>query len=139
MKLPYLIASVVLMSPVLEAVAKDVGYYEFTDPEDSVHLIVMTIDGQKVSGSVTKYIGGFESKLGKVEAKFDGKVLSGDSKKGRKLEISIKSDQHNLDFNKQNKAVWVVGPTGDLKVPVLLPIGRQPYRAVETFRAQDYH
>ena len=54
MKLPYLIASVVLMSPVLEAVAKDVGYYEFTDPEDSVHLIVMTIDGQKVSGSVTK-------------------------------------------------------------------------------------
>jgi hypothetical protein len=85
MKLPYLIAPVVLMSPALAAAAKDVGYYEFTDPEDSVHLIVMPIDGQKVSGSVTKYIGGFESKLGKVEAKFDGKVLSGDSKKGRKL------------------------------------------------------
>lgn len=139
MKVSHLIASVVLMSPALEAVAKDVGYYEFKDPEDSLHLIILTIDGRKVTGSVTKYIGGFEAKLGKLEAKFNGKVLAGDSKKGRKLEISIQGDNHNLDFSRQNKAVWVVGPNGNLKVPVLLPIGRQPYRAVETFYAQDYH
>lgn len=139
MKISRLIALVVLMSPALEAVAKDVGYYEFTDPEDSVHVIVMTIDGQKVTGSVTKFIGGFEAKLGKMAANFNGKVLAGDSKKGRKLEISIQGGKHNLDFTGKNKAVWVVGANGDLKVPVLLPIGRQPYRAVETFHAQDYH
>jgi hypothetical protein len=138
MKIPYLIASVVLMSPAILA-AKDVGYYEFTDPQDSVHLICLNIEGQKVSGSVTKFIGGFEAKLGKLEAKFEGKVLSGAGKDARKLEVSVKSGNHNLDFTSQNKAVWILGPNGDLKVPVLLPIGRQPYREVETFHAQDYH
>lgn len=139
MKVSHLVASVVLMSSTLEAVAKESGIYEFTDPEDSVHVIFLSIDGQKVSGSVTKFIGGFEAKLGKMEAKFEGKVLAGSGKDGRKLEIFVRGGQHNLDFNKQNKAVWMLAPNGDLKVPVLLPIGRQPYREVETFLAKDYH
>jgi hypothetical protein len=137
MKVPHLIASIVLMSTALEAVAKEAGYYEFTDPEDSVHVIFLSIDGQKVSGWVTKFIGGFDAKLGKMEAKFEGKVLAGTGAKGRKLEILMKGGKHNLDIDKQSKAVWVLGATGELKVPVLLPIGRQPYREVETFRAQD--
>ena len=134
-----LVATVALMSTVFSAAAKETGNYEFTDPEDSVHVIFLNIDGQKISGSVTKFIGGFESKLGKVEAKFEGKILAGAGKDGRKLEILLKGGQHNLDFNKQNKAVWVLTSNGDLKVPVLLPIGRQPYREVETFFAKDYH
>lgn len=139
MKRSYLIALVGFMLPLIEAAAKEAGYYEFTDPEDSVHVIFLSIDGKKISGTVTKFIGGFDAKLGKMEAKFDGKVLSGSEKKGRKLEISMKSDKHNLDFGKQNRSVWVLDASGDLKVPVLLPIGRQPYREIETFRAQDYH
>ena len=104
-----------------------------------MHVIFLNIDGQRVSGSATKFIGGFEAKLGKMEAKFEGKVLAGSGKGERKLEILLKGGQHNLDFNKQNRAVWVLTPNGDLKVPVLLPIGRQPYREVETFLAKDYH
>jgi hypothetical protein len=139
MKRSYLIALAGFMLPLIATAAKEAGNYEFTDPEDSVHVIFLSIDGKKISGTVTKFIGGFESKLGKMEAKFDGRVISGSEKKGRKLEISMKGGKHNLDSGNQNKAVWVLDANGDLKVPVLLPIGRQPYREIETFRAQDYH
>ena len=79
--------------------AKEAMAFEFTDPEDSVHLIVMNVIGQKVSGTVTKYIGGYESKE-KYESKFEGKVLTGPSKAGQKIEIFLKSDKHNLEIGR---------------------------------------
>ena len=102
-----------------------------------MHLIILNVDGTKVSGSVTKYIGGYESKLGKLEANFEGKVLPGSSKAAQKIEVSLKSNKHNLALDKQNKALWVMAQNGDLKVPVLLPIGPRPAPEIEVFHRQE--
>jgi hypothetical protein len=117
MNLRFLLASALVIFATFQLHAKNVRAFEFTDGESSVHLIILNINGTKVSGSVTKYIGGYESKLGKFEAKFEGIVLPGESKAGRKIEVCLKSNKHNLSLDKQNKAVWVMAQNGDLKSP----------------------
>ena len=139
MKYMFSICVMLFMSAAIALGEKDCGFYVYQDEEENDHLITLCIDGINVSGDVTKWSGGIGNGGEKYTAKFTGKVVSGSGIQNHKLEITFLGDQHNLDHDKQNKAIWNLKPGNELKVPVYLPIGRTGFREVVTFFVQDYN
>ena len=116
---------------------KDWGVYEYTNPEDALHWISLTMEGDKVSGDITKYLDNdMKEKMG-VE-KFVGKVISGLGTQNLKLEIIFQSkkkemgDVGNVRINKNGKSIWKLMPNDKLVVPMFFYI-HQGYEEEATF------
>jgi len=125
-----------ILAPFAKA-EKDISVYEYVNPEDALHWISLTINGEKVSGSITKYLSNdMKEKMG--EEKFLGKVISGLGTENLRVEISFRSkpssssDVANVLVDKNGKSIWKLKPHAKLSVPMFFYI-RQGYKEEAAF------
>jgi len=129
-------ALIAILAPIAKA-EKDISVYEYVNPEGALHWISLTINGEKVSGSITKYLSNdMKEKMG--EEKFLGKVISGLGTENLRVEISFYSkpsssgDVANVLVNKNGKSIWKLKPHDKLTVPMFFYI-RQGYKEEAAF------